>query len=203
MTQVSTAPYSEDRHRRTQLTRCKCTARHSPLAPSRWKNLRLPGVRSAGDDEYMEPKMNRPATMLAMPATLALLVDEGPSTEIEVEFRYDCSDPYAVQLVFVGLEKPTTWIFARALLAGGAIEPTGDGDIHIWPGATEQGESLVLIELATDEEEAILAALSTDIAAFLAKTDERVAPGTESDHYDIDAVIADMLAGTVEGISDE
>ncbi|MET8847999.1 SsgA family sporulation/cell division regulator [Amycolatopsis sp. NPDC004625] len=67
------------------------------------------------------------------------------------DLHYDPADPYAVTLV-TGF---TRWVFARELLAGGLIEPTGDGDVHIRPD-TGGDPALIVIRLSSPDGEAEL-----------------------------------------------
>ncbi|MEJ7743255.1 MAG: SsgA family sporulation/cell division regulator [Nocardioidaceae bacterium] len=66
--------------------------------------------------------------------TLELIDATGAATPLAAELLYDKSDPYAVAACFrTGLDLPVRWVFARDLLAEGLYEPTGDGDVHVWP----------------------------------------------------------------------
>jgi hypothetical protein len=143
---------------------------------------------------------NRPAIMV-LPTVLHLLDEEGPSAPVPVEFQYDLADPYAVALTFAAPHGPNSWIFARELLALGLVEGVGEGDIHVWPGITEQGQVL-LIELSTNDGEAVLSARPSEVRAFLDKSFEMVAAGAEGEHCDVDALIASVLATEI-GASDE
>jgi hypothetical protein len=150
----------------------------------------------------MNTTPNGPA-MLVMPTTIHLLVDEGPSEELAAEFQYDPADPYAVRLV-VGAradEAATTYLFGRELLVLGAVEATGDGDVHIFPGSTEHGDA-VLLEVTTEDDEVVLAARAWEIATFLDKSFELVGVGQEADHCDLDSLIAAVLAGAQAGAQD-
>src|ERR1700741_1086610 len=131
----------------------------------------------------MDPISNR-LTQLIAPTVLDLVVDEGPNVHLAAEFQYDMNDPYAVRLVLSGPEGPNTWLFGRELLVVGLVEPVGIGDIHVWPGVTKLGE-VVLIEFTSDEEEAIVAARSSEVTKFLDRSFELVGVGAESDHCDV------------------
>ena len=39
---------------------------------------------------------------------------------------------------------PVRWTFGRDLLSGGLCEPTGDGDVHVWPCVNDQGYAVAL-----------------------------------------------------------
>lgn len=141
----------------------------------------------------MEPTTDRPLVVL-VPTVLSLLQDGGPGIALDGELRYDVTDPYAVHLVIGGPDRPTSWIFARELLVDGQLGTAGLGDIQVWPASTEEGPVL-LVELATDEVEAVLSLRLSDVRVLLDRSDELVRPGTEADHCDIDSIIAAALAG--------
>jgi len=63
---------------------------------------------------------------------------------------YDQHDPFA----FTISVRERRWVFARELLAGGLIEPTGDGDVHISPQIGDP--TTVLLFLSAPSGEAVL-----------------------------------------------
>ena len=131
--------------------------------------------------------------LLTTPTVLELLVDGEQNVPTQAEFRYNPSDPYAVQLVVSSGEVTRTWLFARELLVVGLVEAAGLGDIQIWPGFTDVGE-VVLIELASEEDEVILAARSSEVTRFLDRTFDLVGVGAETDFCDVDALITMILS---------
>lgn len=60
---------------------------------------------------------------------------------------YDPADPFAVTLAFRTDTQQVTWTFGRDLLIEGLYEPTGDGDMHIWPYPSSVGCAVVILEL--------------------------------------------------------
>jgi hypothetical protein len=144
----------------------------------------------------MEPKANPPSTTFVQPTRLRVLEDDGVGYLLNAQFSYDPADPYAVSLVIAGpdpADAPTTWTFARDLLFVGLGEPVGDGQVHVFPGESDDGSPTVLIELSDDMLDILLGATPADVEAFLAMTYGMVAPGQESDFLDVDAVIAAIL----------
>ena len=59
------------------------------------------------------------------------------------------------------------WTFGRDLLIGGLYEPTGDGDVHVWPCLDTDAHSVVMIELCSPDGEALVQARTSDITAFV------------------------------------
>ena len=76
------------------------------------------------------------------------------------------------------------WVFARALLIGGMLEPVGTGDIVISP-SRHDGVETVQITLKNLDECAVVEAPARIIAAFLKRTCKAVPPGTERRHIDL------------------
>ena len=65
--------------------------------------------------------------------TLELIDSTGAATPLETELSYDPADPFAVTATFLTVAGQVRWTFGRDLLIGGLFEPTGDGDVHVWP----------------------------------------------------------------------
>jgi hypothetical protein len=129
-----------------------------------------------------------------MQPTVLLVLDEGVDDGqiLPGHLSYDCSDPYAISILFQGQDGHTSWVFSRELLAHGLWEPAGDGDVHVFPGESDHGAPLVLIELTSDEE-ALVGIDRADVENFLASSQTMVTPGRESEFLDIDAAIAAIL----------
>ena len=133
-----------------------------------------------------------PATV-TQPMKLELVDATGGSTPIEAELRYDRTDPYAVTTVFMTGPSQVHWTFGRDLLVRGLYEPSGDGDVHVWPCLDADGHAVVIIELCSPDGEALVQAKTGELAAFVARTSQAVQPGSESEHIDIDAAISAIL----------
>ncbi|MER5600592.1 SsgA family sporulation/cell division regulator [Streptomyces sp. NPDC002265] len=116
------------------------------------------------------------------------------SLPMTAELRYDSADPYAVRATFhPGPEEAVEWVFARGLLAEGLHRPTGIGDVRVWP-ARSSDRGTVSIVLSTPEGEALLEAPVRALESFLNQTNAAVPPGTEHQHFDLDAELARILA---------
>ncbi|HEY7044061.1 MAG TPA: SsgA family sporulation/cell division regulator [Nocardioidaceae bacterium] len=128
------------------------------------------------------------------PLTLELIDAHGRSTPLEAELCYDSFDPYAVAACFDTGEACVRWVFARELLACGLYEPTGDGDVHVWPCLDASGRAVTIIELSSPDGEALMQARSDDVTNFLRRTESLVPSGTEGELVDVDDTIARLLA---------
>ena len=115
-------------------------------------------------------------TLVSHTVEAELIGSDDLSTLLGAELHYDASDPYAVTMVLTGATGPVVWVFGRDLLLDGLGEPTGDGQTCTSPS----GAALVQLR-------------SVQLSRFVDRTVALVAPGSESDHVDVDAGIAALL----------
>ncbi len=125
---------------------------------------------------------------------LELIGEDGEATPLAAELSYDRQDPYAVAAYFRSGDVEVKWVFARNLLAEGIYEPSGDGDIHVWPSVDALGRAATVIELASPDGEALIQAQTDELCDFLAGTEALVPSGTESEHVDVDGALTKILA---------
>lgn len=130
------------------------------------------------------------ALTVTQPVTLELIDATGTVAPINAELHYDPRDPYAVTAIFLTGSTPVRWTFGRDLLTAGLYEPTGDGDVHVWPCLDSDGHAVVIIELCSPDGEALVQARTGDLSTFVSRMNQAVAPGNESGFMDIDAVLA-------------
>jgi hypothetical protein len=126
--------------------------------------------------------------------TLELIDAAGGATPLETELTYDARDPFAVSAIFNTIAGQVRWTFGRDLLIGGLNEPTGDGDVHVWPCMDDDARPVVIIELCSPDGEALVQARTPDVATFVRRTTALVAAGRESEFVDVDAAIAAIFA---------
>lgn len=134
------------------------------------------------------------AQSLSQRLTAAVRSVDGYALPVPAELSYDSSDPYAVTISFHLGDGPVPWIFARDLLTGGLAEPTGDGDVHVWPCVNDEGHAVVTVELCSLDGDALVELGTADVAEFVRRSHALVAPGAESAHVDVDALVTAMLA---------
>ena len=142
----------------------------------------------------MDFSMNTAPLTVTQAVTLELIDPTGAVTPIEAELHYDPRDPYAVTTVFMTGASTVRWTFGRQLLCDGLYEPSGDGDVHVWPCLDSDGRAVVIIELCSPDGEALVQAKTTDLSTFVERMSKAVEPGAESDHLDVDATIAAIFA---------
>jgi hypothetical protein len=142
----------------------------------------------------MDFSMNTAPLTVTQSVTLDLIDSTGTSTPIEAELHYDPRDPYAVTTVFITGANQVRWTFGRELLIQGLYEPSGDGDVHVWPCLDTDGHAVVIIELCSPDGEALVQAKTGDMSQFVARMSGLVALGKESAHVDVDATIAAIFA---------
>jgi hypothetical protein len=133
-------------------------------------------------------------TVVKQLITLELIDAAGGATPLETELAYDARDPFAVSATFNTIAGQVRWTFGRDLLIGGLDEPTGDGDVHVWPCLDNDAQPVVVIELCSPDGEALVQARTADITAFVHKMTAAVTPGNEGDFMDVDAAIAAIFA---------
>ena len=125
---------------------------------------------------------------------MELFAPVGDVVPLGVELSYDPADPFAVAAVFDTDGERIRWTFARELLRLGLFEPTGDGDVHLWPSTDAAGEETVIIVLRSPDGESTLRTRAAAVASFLEVTSRVVPFGSESSYVDIDALVAGILA---------
>lgn len=122
-----------------------------------------------------------------------LFLDPDSYRPIGAHLRYRRDDPLAVQLFFpaaVSLSGgEVSWVFGRDLLELGLREPSGDGDVHIWPC----GPDRVMIEFASPQGTALIDFPSRDLRDFLRRSYTAVPPGREADYLDLDSDLMDLF----------
>lgn len=119
---------------------------------------------------------------------------EGMSTPLDAEFEFNAADPFAVSILFKGEPAPVRWTFARDLLIEGFYEPTGDGDVHVWPCLSADGRAVVILELISPSGEVLIQVNSRELSQFLQRMLTAVPRGAESDLLDFDAELTNLLS---------
>lgn len=119
---------------------------------------------------------------------------EGLSTPLDAEFEYNPADPFAVSILFTDEPAPVRWTFARELLIEGFFEPTGDGDVHVWPCLNSEGAAVVILELSSPSGEVLVQIGSRDLSSFIHQMVAMVPQGSEESQVDLDAEIEKLFA---------
>jgi hypothetical protein len=123
---------------------------------------------------------------------LTLVMDDDRTVRVPSTLVYSEENPYAVTAVFRTADGDVTWVFGRDLLDDGLIEAAGEGDVTVWP-AVESGRAVVCLALASPAGSALLQLDAGRLRAFLDDSYDAVPMGTEGDHLDIDAALAELL----------
>jgi hypothetical protein len=133
------------------------------------------------------------APTLAQPLLADLCTVDGVSAQVLTDLAYDPRDPFAVTLVFRTQPRPVRWTFARQLLTDGLVEPTGDGDVHVWSCLDDAGLAVAMVELSAPGGDVLVQFRAHDVVSFLDRTEALVPTGQESALLDIDAAITACL----------
>src|SRR3954447_16450627 len=130
-------------------------------------------------------------TSVSTMAVQIATVETEQDHDLSAEFRFDAADPWAVTMVLSTVAGPVDWTFARELLIEGQYEPTGDGDVHVWPCLSAAGEAVVIVELCSPVGETLLQFPTRAVQAFVYSSLDTVPLGTEP--VDVDGWLEQLL----------
>ena len=139
-------------------------------------------------------KQTKTGQVITENVELEFVDPQGESTSIDSDLVFDPADPYAVTMVFRTGVQEVLWTFGRELLDGGRYEPTGDGDVHVWPCLSSHGSAVVIIELCSPDGELLVQASSRSVDHFVTAMLESVPDGHESSFVDFDDELAQILS---------
>lgn len=115
------------------------------------------------------------------------------SRPVLARLYYRPADPLAVTLAVPSAVSHdggrVEWVFARELLDRGLQGPCGEGDVRIRP----LGADRTVIEFAERDGSAMIDLSTQSLRQFLAWAYAAVPPGEESEHLDLDSVVAELL----------
>lgn len=132
-------------------------------------------------------------SIIIEPMRMEFVDDEGTSSLLDAEFEFNPADPYAVSILFKSEPAPVRWTFARDLLLEGFYEPTGDGDVHVWPCLNADGKAVVILELVSPSGEVLIQVGSRELSAFLQSMTAAVPTGAEEELVDFDDELDELL----------
>ena len=130
-------------------------------------------------------------TAICSPAVFELTSQDAPAVPVKVDLTYHSRDPYAVRALFRTGGSSVEWVFARDLLHGGLIGPSGHGDVRVQPVAGSPAK--VQLELSSPSGHAAFTTCATTLGNFLSRTFEAVPAGSEYSWLDFDMALADLL----------
>ncbi|GAB3990142.1 SsgA family sporulation/cell division regulator [Nocardioides marmoraquaticus] len=148
--------------------------------------------RSTKDTEMS--KQTRTAQAVTENVELEFVDQQGEATALEADLVFDPADPFAVTMVFRNSTQEVRWTFGRELLVEGLYEPTGDGDVHVWPCLSSNGTAVVIIELCSPDGELLVQAHSRVVNQFVTRMLAAVPDGQESAFVDFDGELARILS---------
>ena len=130
-------------------------------------------------------------TTVSTTAVQIATVNAEKDHDLSAVFSFDPADPWAVTMALDTQSGEVRWTFARSLLVEGQYEPTGDGDVHVWPCLSPSGEAVVIVELDSPSGETLLQFPTRAIQDFVRASLETVPMGTEE--VDVDDWVARIL----------
>ena len=117
----------------------------------------------------------------------------GRSVDVPTTLVYRVEDPYAISLVFHSSSDDVEWVVSRTLLLQGLASPCGEGDVRVYPSIDEEAQAVAILDFSSPDGRLIAQADSLALQAFLTGTFELVPVGTETQHLDMDGLIAALL----------
>ena len=135
--------------------------------------------------------MDQPAATVRV--TVPFVSGDSRAQTLEGELVFDPQDPFAVAMRLDGRLGPVTWTFARELLANGVYEPSGDGDVQVWPCLSNTGAAVVIIELCSPGGPVLLQVPTRAVHDFVQSTYAHVPEGAESAHLSLDKLVSQLL----------
>jgi hypothetical protein len=129
-------------------------------------------------------------TTEAIHAELVALYDG--ATPVRSRWSYRADQPFTVTAAFqTERDRWVEWVFSRDLLVAGLTEPAGLGDVRFSP-LEERGLHMLVVEIESPEGYALLELDHESVAEFLGATEDLVPLGSESQHFDVDALIDEL-----------
>lgn len=128
-------------------------------------------------------------------STADVTVASGDTALVAVQFEYSQRDPYAVHLTLDRLD--SRWCLARETLVQAYDEPAGEGHVHCSVPLDPAEDRMYVTMVRPDEGKAMTLAIrrAGSLRRWLERTYELVPRGTESEHIDLDALVARLLEG--------
>lgn len=126
--------------------------------------------------------------------TLRCIDPWGGTSELEAEFGYVPSDPYAVSVTFRTGDAEVPWMVSRELLFKGLTDPCGSGDVRVSPAIDEVGSSVTRLEFASPDGYLQATASTRQLFGFLTRTIAVVPLGEESVHLDLDGLVQGLIS---------
>ncbi|GEP40087.1 sporulation protein SsgA [Nocardioides psychrotolerans] len=133
------------------------------------------------------------APTVSQDITLHCLDDGGQHVAFVASFGYRADDPYAVWLTFHIPGGDVSWAVARSLLLKGLTEPSGDGDIRLWPGLDDEGHAVVVLDFHSPSGSLRTQARTVALRVFLDRTWVVVPPGEEGKQLDLERLVGALL----------
>lgn len=130
-------------------------------------------------------------TAMTQDVTLDCVDLSGTTRQLQAGLAYDSEDPFAITMTFHTRTGDVPWVFHRQLLLDGLTNPSGEGDVHIWPSIDMNGRAVVVIELTSNSGSFVAHAQTQEIYHFLIGTLSLVPLGSE--RIDVDALVDWLL----------
>lgn len=158
--------------------------------------VRLPGDTTTEERENHMAPIQHPG--LSHDITLSCLDPWGRTVDVPTTLGYREDDPYAVSLTFHSNSGDVEWVVSRTLLLQGLAAPAGDGDVKVYPSIDDRARAVAVLDFSSPDGRLVATTSAREIQSFLARTFAAVPVGTETDHLDLDGLIAELLDSGAE-----
>lgn len=125
---------------------------------------------------------------------LFCLDEAGRETAFISRLDYDPSDTYAVWLTFYLPQGDIRWAMGRELLSAGLTARVGEGDLRLAPEVDEEGRAVVRMDFRSPHGCLTARAHTRGLMEFLAHTYAVVPRDSEGEQYDLDTLVATLIA---------
>lgn len=144
--------------------------------------------------KQFESSEKSPATRGLNPLSVNVYRLMGKSKNpLRADLSYDPADPLFVTVAFRPRGGTAVhWQISRDLLRDGLLQPSGTGDVRIWP-TLDRGCAVVRMRLRGRGSSALFQISLPELQDWLMRTCELVRPGTELGDADWDAAFRALL----------
>jgi hypothetical protein len=149
---------------------------------------------------FLRKRLRRPRTSVTSQCEAAVLLEDAIYLPAFVMLRYTAKEPYTVRMDVSVAGARVEWVFGRDLLIQGVDGPAGLGAVQVWPTSQpphlpEADNDIIIIKIGTRGAEATLVVPATVVRAFVERTQETVAAGTEGGLLRLDEDIVRLMGG--------
>lgn len=135
-----------------------------------------------------------PCSMRSLSLTIHTIPEPKIRVSLKAEFHYAVADPLTVLVeLHASPSDVVSWVISRDLLYDGTTEPSGLGDVRLWPSVSGT-RRVMYMKLEAHGTSCLLEMDSEPLEKWLLETFALVHPGTELCDVDWHAVTAGLMS---------